>query len=81
MSLGAHTLAPWKILMGDSHDAQMKVSYPRVPMPCNQVIVRFIMLRCCYATAQHYNPKVIMLNTSPQTVRLNVLAENVSNCV
>ena len=39
-----------------------------------------LLLRCCYAVARHYNSEVIMSNTSPQTVRVNALAVNVSNC-
>ena len=67
--------------MEDSYDTQMKVSYLRVPIPCSQVIVICIVLRYWYAIAQYNNPMVIILNTSPQTVRFNVLTENGSNCV
>ncbi len=40
-----------------------------------------LLPRCCYAVARHHSSNAIMSNTSPQTVRLNALADYVSNCV
>ena len=62
MSLGVHTLATWKILMEDSYDTQIKLPYLKVFISCSQVIVRFIVLRYCYAVDQYNNLMVIILN-------------------